>query len=147
MFQLCLSRSQRQREILKISSGCAAVDAILGGGYETRSITEMYGEFRSGKTQLCLTLCVTCQLPPENGGAAGKVAFIDTEVRPGLLLLCSVALYRPRRLPRLRMACIHSLIVVDLIVASIWCHTVPVLTYVWVDCTVLQRLGQPQITL
>lgn len=32
------------------------------GGIETGSITEMYGEFRSGKTQLCHTLCVTCQV-------------------------------------------------------------------------------------
>lgn len=67
---------QRQREILKVTSGCQAVDQVLGGGFETRSITEMYGEFRSGKTQLCLTLCVTCQLPVENGGAAGKVSQI-----------------------------------------------------------------------
>jgi RecA/RadA recombinase len=32
------------------------------GGIETGSITEIYGEFRSGKTQLCHTLCVTCQV-------------------------------------------------------------------------------------
>lgn len=35
---------------------------ILAGGIETGSITELYGEFRSGKTQLCHTLCVTCQV-------------------------------------------------------------------------------------
>lgn len=35
---------------------------ILSGGIETGSITELYGEFRSGKTQLCHTLCVTCQV-------------------------------------------------------------------------------------
>lgn len=35
---------------------------ILLGGVETGSITELYGEFRSGKTQLCHTLCVTCQV-------------------------------------------------------------------------------------
>ena len=32
------------------------------GGLETGSITEIYGEYRSGKTQLCHTLCVTCQV-------------------------------------------------------------------------------------
>ena len=37
------ARAQRQREVLKISSGCAAVDAVLGGGFETRAITELYG--------------------------------------------------------------------------------------------------------
>lgn len=45
----------------------------------TQSISEAYGEFRTGKTQLCHTLCLTTQLPPEMGGAAGKVAYIDTE--------------------------------------------------------------------
>jgi RecA/RadA recombinase len=34
----------------------------MTGGIETGSITEIYGEFRSGKTQLCHTLCVTCQV-------------------------------------------------------------------------------------
>ena len=32
------------------------------GGVETGSITEMFGEFRTGKTQLCHTLAVTCQV-------------------------------------------------------------------------------------
>jgi RecA/RadA recombinase len=32
------------------------------GGVETGSITELYGEFRCGKTQLSHTLCVTCQV-------------------------------------------------------------------------------------
>ncbi|KAJ3252057.1 Meiotic recombination protein dmc1 [Boothiomyces macroporosus] len=43
------------------------------------SITEAFGEFRTGKTQLAHTLCVTVQLPPEMGGGNGKAAFIDTE--------------------------------------------------------------------
>jgi hypothetical protein len=34
---------------------------------------------RTGKTQLCMTMCVTTQLPTEDGGGAGKVAYIDTE--------------------------------------------------------------------
>lgn len=42
------------------------------------SITEVFGEFRTGKTQLSLTLCVTCQIPDQNG-ISGKAAFIDTE--------------------------------------------------------------------
>lgn len=32
------------------------------GGIETGSITELFGEFRTGKTQLCHTLAVTCQV-------------------------------------------------------------------------------------
>ncbi|KAG8074053.1 hypothetical protein GUJ93_ZPchr0006g43671 [Zizania palustris] len=47
------------------------------GGVETGSITEIYGEFRSGKTQLCHTLCVTCQLPLDQGGGEGKAVYID----------------------------------------------------------------------
>lgn len=63
----------RARDVLRVSTGAAAVDAILGGGIETKAITEVYGEYRTGKTQLVHTLCVTCQLPPGQGGAAGKV--------------------------------------------------------------------------
>lgn len=40
-----------------------------GGGIETMSITEAFGEFRTGKTQLCHTLCVTAQLPIEMNGS------------------------------------------------------------------------------
>lgn len=47
---------------IKISCGAKELDEILEGGMETGSITEMYGENRSGKTQLCHTLCVTCQV-------------------------------------------------------------------------------------
>lgn len=42
------------------------------------AITEAFGEFRTGKTQISLTLCVTCQFPDANG-VTGKAAFIDTE--------------------------------------------------------------------
>ena len=43
------------------------------------SITEIYGEYRTGKSQLCHTLCVACQLPKNKGGAEGKAMYIDTE--------------------------------------------------------------------
>lgn len=43
------------------------------------STTEVYGEFRCGKTQLSHTLCITAQLPVDMGGTEGKVAYIDTE--------------------------------------------------------------------
>ena len=51
-----------------IKTGSDAVDQLLKGGLETGSITELYGEFRTGKTQLCHQLCVTCQLPIKDGG-------------------------------------------------------------------------------
>lgn len=70
---------QQRGEIIKITTGCTALDAILGGGLETGSITEIYGEYRCGKTQICHTLCVTCQLPVDMGGGEGKALYIDTE--------------------------------------------------------------------
>ena len=48
-------------------------------GFESNSITELFGEFRTGKTQICHTLCVTCQLPKKDGGGEGKAIYIDTE--------------------------------------------------------------------
>ena len=51
--------------------GSRELDVLLGGGIETGSITELFGEFRTGKTQLCHTLCVTSQLPLDQGGAEG----------------------------------------------------------------------------
>lgn len=64
---------------LKLTTGSTELDNLLGGGIETGSITEFYGEFRCGKTQNCLTLCITCQLPMADGGAEGKAMYIDTE--------------------------------------------------------------------
>ena len=52
------------------------MDEILGGGLETSSVTEVYGEWRTGKTQLGLTMCVTAQI---NEQRPGKAIFIDTE--------------------------------------------------------------------
>ena len=49
---------------------------LLNGGIETGSVTELFGEFRTGKSQLCHTLAVTCQLPIDNGGAEGKCLYI-----------------------------------------------------------------------
>ncbi|KAD3068414.1 hypothetical protein E3N88_36294 [Mikania micrantha] len=79
---------EQRQEIIQISSGSRELDKILDGGIETGSITEIYGEFRSGKTQLCHTLCVTCQLPLDQGGGEGKAMYIDAEgtFRPQRLL-------------------------------------------------------------
>ncbi|CAM9702109.1 unnamed protein product [Heterosigma akashiwo] len=68
-------------DIMKLSTGSSELDMMLAGGIETGSMTEIFGEFRTGKTQLCHTLCVTCQLPVAEigGGAEGKAMYIDTE--------------------------------------------------------------------
>ncbi|KAI3912901.1 hypothetical protein MKW98_012843 [Papaver atlanticum] len=80
--------SKLRQEIIQITSGSRELDKVLEGGIETGSITELYGEFRSGKTQLCHTLCVTCQLPLDQGGGEGKAMYIDAEgtFRPQRLL-------------------------------------------------------------
>lgn len=79
---------QRRSEIIQITTGSKELDKLLNGGVETGSITEVFGEFRTGKTQLCHTLAVTCQLPIDHGGGEGKCLYIDTEgtFRPERLL-------------------------------------------------------------
>ena len=71
---------EKRKEVVLLHTGCKALDAVLGGGIRSMEITEAFGEFRTGKTQICHTLCVTTQLPRSMGGGAGKVAYIDTEV-------------------------------------------------------------------
>ncbi|CAI0559378.1 unnamed protein product [Linum tenue] len=68
-----------RKAVIRITTGSQALDELLGGGVETSCITEAFGEFRSGKTQLAHTLCVSTQLPTNMNGGNGKVAYIDTE--------------------------------------------------------------------
>ena len=82
--------AQQRAEVILVTTGSKDLDTILEGGIETGSITEIYGEFRSGKTQLCHTLCVTCQLPIDMGGGEGKALYIDTE-----------GTFRPQRLQQI----------------------------------------------
>ncbi|NHJ87346.1 MAG: DNA repair and recombination protein RadA [Asgard group archaeon] len=63
----------------RITTGSDNLDELFGGGIETGSITELFGEFRTGKTQIAHQLCVTVQLPREQGGLAANAAYIDTE--------------------------------------------------------------------
>ncbi|KAH7522245.1 hypothetical protein FEM48_Zijuj07G0118000 [Ziziphus jujuba var. spinosa] len=86
----------KRKSVVRITTGSQALDELLGGGIETLAITEAFGEFRSGKTQLAHTLCVSTQflncqilddracqsplqLPTQMRGGNGKVAYIDTE--------------------------------------------------------------------
>jgi DNA repair protein RAD51 len=65
--------------VIQITTGAEELDKILERGIETGSIIEIYGEFRTGKSQLCHILCVTCQLPLGRGGGEGKALYIDAE--------------------------------------------------------------------
>ena len=70
---------ERREEIGKLSWQIDEVDELLGGGIETQSITEVYGEFGSGKSQVTHQMAVNVQLEPENGGLDGGCIFVDSE--------------------------------------------------------------------
>jgi DNA repair protein RadA len=70
---------ERREQIGKLSWGVDEVDELLGGGVETQSITEVYGEFGAGKSQVTHQLAVNVQLPAEHGGLEGSAIFIDSE--------------------------------------------------------------------
>jgi len=68
-----------RQNVLRLTTGSKALDKLLDGGLETQTITEFYGEYGSGKSQICHQLCVNVQLPPERGGLSGAALYIDTE--------------------------------------------------------------------
>ncbi|CDZ97916.1 dna repair protein rad51 [Phaffia rhodozyma] len=74
-----LSTPLRHYRRVTKASGPSLVYSVNAGGIETGAITELIGEFRTGKSQLCHTLAVTCQLPITMGGGEGKCLYIDTE--------------------------------------------------------------------
>jgi len=78
-FRTALQQSQSRKNIFRISTGSMELNKLLGGGLESMAITEVFGEFRTGKTQLSHTMCVTTQLPGEGGFTGGKIIYIDTE--------------------------------------------------------------------
>ena len=69
----------RRKQVQKLSSGAQSLDELLGGGVETQSICEVFGEFGSGKTQIGHQLAVNTLLPIDQGGLGGEVFYIDTE--------------------------------------------------------------------
>ncbi len=70
---------ERKIAALKITTGSKNLDTLLGGGIETQGITEVYGQFASGKSQLGFNLAVNVQLPKDKGGLEKGCLFIDTE--------------------------------------------------------------------
>ena len=78
-FQKATTLREVRQKIIRITSGSKELDNLLHGGFECGSITEIFGEFRTGKSQLCHMLCATCQLPMDQGGAEGKAMYIDTD--------------------------------------------------------------------
>ena len=70
---------ERRRRLMRCTTGSEGFDDLLKGGIETQAITELFGEFGTGKSQICHTLAAMCQLPLEEGGLGGTCLFIDTE--------------------------------------------------------------------
>jgi len=70
---------EKRQTINKIKTGSDTFDEVMGGGFETGAITECFGEFGSGKTQVAHQLAVNVQIPKDRGGNEGKVIYIDTE--------------------------------------------------------------------
>jgi len=70
---------ERRKGMLRCSMGSQRLNELVGGGIETQAMTEMIGEYGVGKTQLCLMLSVTAQLPKSQKGFEGNVIYMDTE--------------------------------------------------------------------
>jgi DNA repair protein RadA len=70
---------ERRKAVAKITTGSKNLDNLLGGGIETQAITETYGAFGSGKTQIGFALATNVQLPKDRGGLEGNCLWLDSE--------------------------------------------------------------------
>jgi len=84
---------EHRKTLGRIATGSNALNELLGGGLECNAVTEFFGEFRTGKTQLAHQLCVNVQLPENQGGLGGKALYVDTE-----------GTFRPERLVQMALA-------------------------------------------
>jgi DNA repair protein RadA len=78
-FETGLDVLKRREKIGKLSTKSIELDNLMGGGIETQAITELFGKFGSGKTQLGHQLSVNVQLPKKDGSLDGTAIYIDTE--------------------------------------------------------------------
>lgn len=78
-FETAVEVMKDRYDMHKISTMIPEVDDIMGGGLETSAISELYGEYGSGKSQVTHQMAVNVQVLPEHGGANGSCIFIDTE--------------------------------------------------------------------
>ena len=84
---------EERQLMLRCSTGSKALDDLLFGGIETQAVTEFYGEFGSGKSQICHTLCAIATQHTGSGGLDGGIIYIDTE-----------GTFRPERLEQIARA-------------------------------------------
>ncbi len=62
---------EQRKGVRKLKTRVPELDDLLGGGFETQAITEMY--------QIVHQMAVNVQLPEEEGGLSGSAIYIDTE--------------------------------------------------------------------
>ncbi len=84
---------EKRKTLNKLTTGSQNFDDLLMGGIEPGAVTELFGEYRTGKTQLAHQLCVNVQLSYEEGGLEGGALYIDTE-----------GTFRPERLIQMALA-------------------------------------------
>lgn len=70
---------KKRLEVIKITSQSKCFDELMGGGFETGVVSELYGMYGSSKTQIAHQLAVNVQLSKDKGGAEGTAVYIDTE--------------------------------------------------------------------
>ena len=70
---------EKRKTLNKLTTGSQNFDDLIGGGIEPGAVTELFGEYRTGKTQLAHQLCVNVHLQYEQGGLEGNALYIDTE--------------------------------------------------------------------
>jgi len=78
-FETADKLADKRKDIGRLTTGAEKFDELLNGGVETQAITECFGEFGSGKSQIAMQLAVNVQLPVEKGGLGGKALYIDSE--------------------------------------------------------------------
>ena len=85
---------EKRKTLNRLTTGSQNLDDLIGGGIEPGALTELYGEYRTGKTQLVHQLCVNVQLQYEQGGLEGNALYIDTEgtFRPERIIQMASAL-------------------------------------------------------
>ena len=85
---------EKRRQLNRLTTSSQNLDDLLAGGIEPGSVTELFGEYRTGKTQIAHQLCVNVQLPYERGGLEGNALYIDTEgtFRPERIIQMASAL-------------------------------------------------------
>nr|MDO8085121.1 DNA repair and recombination protein RadA [Candidatus Sigynarchaeum springense] len=93
-FQTADGVFEKRKRLGRITTGSAALDELLGGGIECGAITEIVGEFRTGKTQIAHQACLNVQLPLDRGGLGGRALYIDTEstFRPERLVQMAIGM-------------------------------------------------------